>query len=260
MKSRHIFWLLLIYLIINRPVLYAHNNAESDSAVKKVFIILRTGEDSENLINFKSLVSSNLENNQVQSEFAVYKVTEPIPQMKLFKKAYKENCDFILLIDQIANFNIDLSNKKVNVGGKFKIQSYHLKSSDPSWVNHGDTNCNIAVNESVIEFSNKLMNSISLEEFSDTEYLASNNNETVEDNIKEEGNIRIIDEIIIPELKLKEVLLLKTQIEFQKAKTNRILSEIDLLILKTEKQLIAEAEKNKLLQLEIQKMRRQASL
>ena len=104
------------------------------------------------------------------------------------------------------------------------------------------------------------MNSISLEEFSDTEYLASNNNETVEDNIKEEGNIRIIDEIIIPELKLKEVLLLKTQIEFQKAKTNRILSEIDLLILKTEKQLIAEAEKNKLLQLEIQKMRRQASL
>jgi hypothetical protein len=259
MKSRHVIWLLLIYLSFNLPSLNA-NNTESHSAVKKVFIILRTEQGSENLINFKSLVSSSLELNQVQTQFATYKVSEPIPQMKLFKKAFQENCDFILLIDQIANFNIDLSNKKVNVGGKFKIQSYHLKSSNPSWVNHGESNCNIAIQESVMEFSNKIINSISIEELSDTEYLASKTNILKEDSLSEEDNAVTINEIVIPEHQLKEVLLLKTQIELQKTKTNRILSEIDLLILKTEKQLIAETERNKILQLEIQKMRRQASL
>ena len=259
MKSRHVVWLLLFYLSINLPVLYAHNDAEIDSAIKKVFIILRTGEDSENLVNFKSLVSSNLEHNDVQSEFAVYKVTEPLPQMKLFKKAYQENCDFILLIDQIANFNIDLSNKKVNVGGKFKIQSYHLKSSNPTWVNHGDTNCNIAIQESVMKFSNKIINSISLEKISNTGHSDSKSNETNVSRIPEEYDLKI-KEIVIPEYKLKEMILLKSQIELQKTKTNKILSEIDLLILKSEKQLTAEIERNKLLQLEIQKMRGQASL
>ena len=111
-----------------------------------------------------------------------------------------------------------------------------------------------------MEFSNKIINSISIEEFSDTEYLASTTNILKEDSLSEEDNAVTINEIVIPEHKLKEELLLKTQIELQKTKTNRILSEIDLLILKTEKQLIAETEKNKILQLEIQKMRRQASL
>jgi hypothetical protein len=258
MKSRHVFWLLLIYLSFNPPTLTA-NNPGVDSAVKKVFIILRTGQDTENLNDFKSLVSSSLEINQVQTQFATYKVTEPLPQMKLFKKAYQENCDFILLIDQIANYNIDLSNKKVNVGGKFKIQSYHLKSLNPSWVNHGDTSCNIAVQESVMEFSNKIFDSISIENFSNMEYLADTTTELNPVSFQED-NFVAIDEIVISEHKLKEVLLLKTQIDLQKAKTNRVLSEIDLLILKTKKQLIAENEKNKLLQLEIQKMRKHASL
>ena len=55
-------------------------------------------------------------------------------------------------------------------------------------------------------------------------------------------------------------MLLKTQIELEKTKTKRVLSEIELLILKTEKQLLAETEKNKFLQLEIQKLRKSASL
>jgi len=258
MKSRHIFWLLLIYLSFNLPVFSAHN-PDMDSAAKKVFIILRTEQNTESLNNFKSLVSSNLELNQVRTEFATYKVTEALPQMKLFKKAYQQDCDFIVLIDQIANYNIDLSNKKVNVGGKFKIQSYYLKSSNPAWINHGNANCNIAVQKSILEFSNKIISSISIEEFSDTEHLAYTTNEINPVGLSED-NFVAIDEIVIPEHKLKEVLLLKTQIELQKTKTRRILSEIELLILKTERQLMAETEKNKLLQLEIQKMRKQVSL
>lgn len=257
MKSRHIFWLLLICLIFNLPTMQA-KNLEPDSSLKKVFIILRTGQDSENLQNFKSLISSNLELNQVYTQFATYKVSEQVPQMKIFKRAYKENFDFILLIDQTANYNIDLSNNKVNIGGKYKIQSYYLKSTNPSWKNHGDAHCNITIKESIQEFSNTIINTISIEEFSDTEYLASSI-----DNINAENSIQTdiaLQEIVVPESKLKEVLLLKTQIELEKTKTKRVLSEIELLILKTEQQLIAEAEKNKLLQLEIQKFRKSASL
>ncbi len=258
MKSRHIFWLLLICLIFNLPIMQA-KNLESDSSLKKVFIILRTGQDSENLENFKSLVSSNLELNQVYTQFATYKVSEQVPQMKIFKRAYKENFDFILLIDQTANYNIDLSNNKVNIGGKYKIQSYYLKSTNPSWKNHGDAHCNITIKESMQEFSSKIMNTLSIEEFSDTEYLLASSTDIISIEQSNQTDVAL-QEIVIPESKLKEVLLLKTQIELEKTKTKRVLSEIELLILKTEKQLIAEAEKNKLLQLEIQKFRKSASL
>ena len=258
MKSRHVFLLLLIYLSFNLQSI-ANNNIYKDLVAKKVYIILRTEQSLATLQNFKSQVKSNLKSSRVQTQITTYKVTEQLPQMKIFKTAYSENYDFILLIDQIANFNINLSNKKVNVGGKYTIQSYYLKSSNPSWKNHGDATCNISIEESVKEFSNQIINSLSIEDFSNSEFLVSNSN-TINDTNMTEPNLDMIVEIIIPEIKLKEVLLLKTQIELQKTKTQRILSEIELLILKTDKQLIAETEKNKLLQLEIQKTRRQSSL
>ena len=258
MKSRHNFWLLLIFLTFNLPTVQAKNLLK-DSSNKKVFIILRTGQDTENLKNFKSLVTSSLEINQVHTQFVTYKVNEEVPQMKIFKRAYKENYDFILLIDQVANYTIDLSNNKVNVGGKYQIQSYYLKSSNPSWKNHGDANFNISVKESIHDFSNKILNTISIDEFSDTEYLAST--KVIIDNQEKITQADItLDEIVIPETKLKEIVLLKTQIELEKTKTKRVLSEIELLILKTEKQLLAETEKNKFLQREIQKLRKSASL
>ena len=258
MKSRHNFWLLLIFLTFNLPTVQA-TSLLKDSSIKKVFIILRTGQDSENLKSFKSLVTSSLKINQVHTQFVTYKVNEEVPQMKIFKRAYKENYDFILLIDQVANYNIDLSNNKVNVGGKYQIQSYYLKSSNPSWINHGDANCNISVKESIHDFSNKILNTISIDEFSDIEYLASTNVILDNQEIITQADITL-DEIVIPETKLKEIVLLKTQIELEKTKTKRVLSEIELLILKTEKQLLAETEKNKFLQLEIQKLRKSASL
>ena len=258
MKSRHVVWLLLIYLNFNLQSL-ANNNPIKDLVSKKVYIILRTEQSPEALQSFKSQVESNLKSSRVQTQIAAYKVTEQLPQMKIFKTAYKENYDFILLIDQIANYNIDLSNKKVNVGAKYTLQSYYLKCANPSWKNHGDATCNISIQESVKEFTKQIINSLSIEDFSNTEFLVSNTNKVKDTNMTG-PKLEMIVEINIPEIKLKEVLLLKTQIELQKTKTKRVLSEIELLILKTDKQLIAETEKNKLLQLEIQKMRRQASL
>ena len=258
MKSRHVIWLLLIYLSFNLQSI-ANTNPNIDLVAKKVYIILRTEQSPEALQNFKLQVKSNLKDSQVQTQIATYKVTEQLPQMKIFKTAYKENYDFILLIDQIANYNINLSNKKVNVGGKYTLQSYCLKSANPAWKNHGNATCNISVQESVKEFTRQIINSLSIEYFSNSEFLTSDSNKN-NDVSMAEPKLEMIAEINIPEIKLKEVLLLKTQIELQKTKTKRVLSEIELLILKADKQLIFETEKNKLLQLEIQKLRRQASL
>ncbi|NNL16143.1 MAG: hypothetical protein HKO81_05835 [Flavobacteriaceae bacterium] len=257
MKSRQIFWLLLIYLSYNLPLL--SNNLNKELVAKKVYIILRTEQSSESLQTFKSQVESNLKESLVQSEFATYKVTEQLPQIKIFKTAYKKNYDYILLIDQIANININLSDNKVNVGGKYTIQSYYLKSTNPSWKNHGDATCNISIQESVKEFSKQIVNSLTIEDLSQYDFLISSSNLNTVNELHGQ-KIEKIAEINIPKIKLKEVLLIKTQLELQKAKTKRVLSEIELLILETDKELVIETEKNKLLQLEIQKLRKQSSL
>ena len=207
MKSRHIIWLLLIFLIINLPTVSA-KNVDSESIVKKVFIVLRTEQSRESLQNFKSLITSNLELSEVYSHVVTYKVTEPLPQMKIFKEAYQENFDIILLIDQIANFNIDLANNKVNVGGKFTLQSYPLRSTNPEWIKHGEASCNIQVEESIQNFSDRIIKSISSSDISNLELLASK--EKV-DSITNEVIVESFDmkEIIIPEEKIKTVLLLQ---------------------------------------------------
>ena len=258
MKSRQIIWLLLICLIINLPTISA-KNLDSESIVKKVFIILRAEQNPESLENFKSLITSNLELSEVHTQVVTYKVTEPLPQMKIFKQAYQENFDIILLIDQIANYNIDLANSKVNVGGKFTLQSFPLRSTNPEWIKHGEASCNIEVEESIQNFSKRIINSISSSDLSNLELLSSNETEDSETNeiIVESFDMK---EIIIPEEKIMTVLLLQTQIELQKTKTKRIESEIELLIIQAENELLAESEKNKMLQLEIKKMRSQASL
>jgi hypothetical protein len=258
MKSRQLIWLLLIYLSFNLQSI-ASTYPIKDLVAKKVYIILRSEQSPETLQTFKSQVETNLKQSLVKTQIVSYKVSEQLPQMKIFKTAYKENYDFILLIDQIANFNIKLSNTRVNVGGKYTLQSYYLKSTNPSWKNHGDATCNISIQESVMEFTKQIVNSLSIEDYSNSEFLVSNSVKINDEQFKA-PKLERIAEINIPQIKLKEVLLLKTQIELEKTKSKRVLSEIELLILKTDKQLIAETEKNKLLQLEIQKIRRQASL
>ena len=247
MKSRQLIWLLLIYCIFNLQT-FASTTSNPTSVSKKVYILLRTEQNSENLKKFKSLVESDLLYNNVSAQISTYRVSEPLPQMKIFKAAYQENFDYILLIDQVANYNVGIANKRVNVGGKFKLQSYNLKSSNPSWTNHGDANCNITVIKSVQEFSKQIMKTISPNESIKLIAYSDNNSNYTASN----SNIEVIN---IPENKLKEVKLLNTQIKLEKAKTKRILSEIELATLKTEKELELEIQKNKKLALEIAKYR-----
>ncbi len=245
MKSRQAIWLLLIYCICNLQTFASTSSNPPTTVSKKVFILLRTEQNAEKLLKFKSLVETNLQYNNVNAQIQTYRVSEPLPQMKIFKAAYQENFDYILLIDQVANFNVGLSNNKINVGGKFKLQSYNLKSSNPSWTNHGDTNCNITVTESVQQFSNEIINTISPNQTIKLINYEDNSNYSKSN----------IDNSNIAELKLKEVQLLETQIKLQKAKTKRVLSEIELLTLKTEKELELEIQKNKYLAIEIEKFK-----
>lgn len=241
MKSRQVIWLLLIYCIFNLQA-FASTSSDPTSVVsKKVFILLRTEQNAENLQKFKSLVESNLQYNNVNAQIQTYRVSEPLPQMKIFKAAYQENFDYILLIDQVANFNVGIANKKVNVGGKFKLQSYNLKSSNPTWTNHGDANCNTSVRESIQQFSKQIINTIS----------PNNKVKLITNNVDSNNPNGYIEEIRLSEKKLKEIKLLNAQVKLQKAKNKRILSEIELLTLKTEKELELEIEKNKKLTLEI---------
>lgn len=237
MKSRQVICLLLIYCIFNLQAL-ASTSSNPTSVSKKVFILLRTEQNAQNLQKFKSLVETNLHYNNVNALIETYKVSEQLPQMKIFKVAYQENYDYILLVDQIANYNVGLSNKKVNVGGKFKIQSYNLKSTNPSWINRGDANCNTSVLESVKQFSKQLIHTISPNTPLEVITLSNTSNTSI---------------IKPTEKNLKEINLLNTQIKLQKAKTKRVLSEIELLTLKKEKELELEIHKIKNLALELKK-------
>ena len=243
MKSRQSIWLLLIYCIFNLQT-FALTSSNPTSVSKKVFILLRTEQNAENLQKFKTVVESNLQHNNVNAQINTYRVSEPLPQMKIFKAAYQDNYDYILLIDQVTNFNVGIANKKVNVGGKYKLQTYNLKSSNPSWTNYGNANCNTSVLESIRQFSKEIFNSIS----------PNNSLELINYvNDYNDSNSNITKSKIAVQ-KLNEIKLLKAQYELQKAKSKRILSEIELLTLKTEKELELENQKSKNLELEIEKL------
>ena len=231
MKSRQLIWLLLIYCIFNLQA-FASTSSIPTTVSKKVFILLRTEQNVENLQKFKSLVESNLQYNNVNAQIQTYRVSESLPQMKIFKAAYQENFDYILLIDQVANYNVGLSNRKINVGGKYKIQSYNLKSSSPSWTNHGNTNCNITVSESVQQFSKQIINTISPNQPVKLLSLSDNSSNS---------NIEVIN---ISSAKLKEIKLLKTEIKLQREKTKHVLSKIDPATLNEEKELDYQKDKN----------------
>lgn len=217
---------------------------------KKVYIILRTEQNPDDLVIFKNLVQDNLQFNNVSAQIDTYKVNQAIPQMKIFKNAYQQNFDLILLIDQVAKYNVGLSNRKVTVGGKFLIQSYYMKSSNPSWKNHGETNCNITVNASIKGLLKSILNSIQIDS-KKTNHSPLITDTSISYN-KSESKISEIREAIEIEAQLEEV---RKAIELQKTKTKHIQSDIELLILKAKKELVLETEKLKTIQNEIKNLK-----
>lgn len=245
MKSRLTISLLLICCTFNLYAsAYSNFNITDDLSPKKVYIILRSEQNPDQLLAFKYKVENNLQYNNVTSQIETFKVNQAIPQMKIFKTAYEKNFDYILLIDEITKYNVGISSKKINVGSKFRIQSYHLKCSNPEWKNLGNTNCNPTVDESVHEFSKKLLIGI-----------ATDSQETLQSYVSIDYNPETKTSSISETEKVQQIQLLKTKIKLQKAKTKRVLTETEILILETEKQLLVENEKHKKLLMQLEELK-----
>ena len=182
MKSRQFIWLLLFSTALNLNSFALNNSCDESTATKKVFILIRSEQNQNQLEKFKEQINTDLMLQNVAVEFETYRRSEPLPQAKIFKTAYSGDYDVLLLIEQIAKFTIDnrVTNSIIKMGGKFKIRSYNLKETPYTWVDHGDSNCNISVDLSLKAFTKKILATIDVKPSTSPVYsetiLATNNN------------------------------------------------------------------------------------
>jgi len=165
MKSRQIIWLLLFSAALNLNCFALSSSIEEPSALKKVFILIRSEENQLQLEKFKEQIYADLMLQNVAVDIKTYRRSEPLPQAKIFKTAYSGDYDVLLLIEQIAKYSIDnrVTNSMIKMGGKYKIQSYNLKETPYTWVDHGNSNCNISVDLSLKAFTEKILTSINIQ-------------------------------------------------------------------------------------------------
>jgi len=102
-------------------------------------------------------LSSDFLENNVSTSFSLYRARQAWNQNEIFSNAYAGKYDYIVLIDQVAKFTIDA---RTQVGGKYQIRSYHIKSSNPNWLDLGRATCNLSVRPSVQKFSRQVIRSI----------------------------------------------------------------------------------------------------
>jgi len=163
----------------------------------------------------------------VNAQIQTFKRSEPLPQAKIFKIAYSGNYDLILLIDQVAKYNIDnrVTNKMIQLGGKYRIRSYNLKSSPYTWVDHGNSNCNITVGNSVKQFTEKILTSMDIKP-NDVFYASSPN--SVNDDYASQLNLynrlvkQLSDQKEKTESLLREIKRIKYRLETIKIKQTQV--------------------------------------
>ncbi len=190
MKSRQLIWLLLFSTALNlNSFAISNSNDIESSSSKKIFILIRSEENQFQLEKFKEQINNDLKLQNVIVDITTYKRSEPLPQAKIFKTAYSGNYDVLLLIEQVAKYTIDnrVTNSMIKMGGKYKIRSYNLKETPYTWVDHGDSNCNISVDLSLKAFSDKILKTIDVKKGSialpigDIEVVGSTDSEMSED-------------------------------------------------------------------------------
>jgi len=156
-------------------------------------------------------IINDLKLQNVDVEIATYRRSEPLPQTEIFKTAYSGNYDILLLIEQIAKFSIDnrVTNSIIKMGGKYKIQSYNLKETPYTWVDHGNSNCNISVDLSIKAFTEKIISSINIQPI-----LAMNENDQKIVRINLDKDMVIYNELVeqfIEQRKETELLFIKIE-------------------------------------------------
>jgi len=129
----------------------------SNFPASKAYIIIRSEGGPSNVQRARNIISSDFAENNVRTEFSLYRAKQSWDQNLIFKTAYEGGYDYIILIDQVAKFTID---NQTQVGGKYQIRSYHIKSPNPNWLDLGQSTCNLSVTPSVQKFSREVIRSI----------------------------------------------------------------------------------------------------
>ncbi len=239
MKSASKFWIffLLSSLLFNCATLKPDRN--ESLPMQKAYVILRTEGLEAKINELTSVLNSNFVTNNIASDINYYPLGRKWNNNDIFSTAYNNNYDYIILIDQVAKFTID---GKTNVGGKYQIRSYPIKTSNPDWVDLGQKTCNISVRASIDKFSQEIISQIVPNYISSK--VAFN-----EDIVNTEKQHSQISEVDYNQLKSSkeidiEIAELRKQLEIEKERTNKAVAEKKRLEKEYEQTLSFQKEKN----------------
>ncbi len=134
------------------------NNGDTSSfPALKAYVVIRSEGGPANVQRAQDIISSDFAENNVRTDYSLFRAKQYWNQNQIFNKANEGQYDYIILIDQVAKFTID---NQTELGGKYQIKSYHVKSSDPYWLDHGQSAVNLSVIPSVQKFSREVIKSI----------------------------------------------------------------------------------------------------
>lgn len=238
----------------------SENHDTSKFAPRKAYVVIRSEGGPDNVQRVRNILAADFSENNVQTQYSLYRAKQAWNQDEIFNTAYEGLYDYIILIDQVAKFTID---NKTQVGAKYQIRSYHIKSPKPDWLDLGQSTCNLSVVPSVQKFSREVIRSIVGNQATfighDLEYdeaVVSNTNSSIESDSKPSKDMSSEIEILRKELeeekkrsrlaeeerrRLENQLKLEVEAQKQRARIAQIEAE-DIALKKRQRQReIAEA-------------------
>ncbi|MBT8303053.1 MAG: hypothetical protein KJP09_01170, partial [Bacteroidia bacterium] len=218
------------------------NGATSNFPSRKAYVVIRSEGGPSNVQRVRNILSADFQENNVMTNFALYRAKQSWNQTEIYNSAYDGQYDYIILIDQIAKFTID---NQTQVGGKYQIRSYHVKSPNPNWLDLGQSTCNLSVEPSVQKFSREVIRSIvgnsAVFKNHDFEYDESlaDTKESVQVNDAEASNDLIV-----------QIEMLRKELDAEKKRTKVAQQERDRLENMLKLEIEAQKEKTRIAQIE----------
>ena len=158
MKSILKNWVFLFLILLLNNC--GSNKPKTDGPTKpmeKAYVLLRTDGSENDITQLKNILSSDFVTNNVTSNIVTYPLGRSWNNNQIFTTAYNDNYDYIIVIDQVAKFTID---NRTQIGGKYQIRSYHIKSPNPDWIDLGQKTCNVTVKPSIKKFTEQIVSNI----------------------------------------------------------------------------------------------------
>lgn len=236
MKSASKNWIFLFITLFlfncgsNKP-----QPVDDSKPMGKAYVLLRTEGSENDITQLKDILNSDFVTNNVASDIITYPLERDWNNSEIFSTAYNDNYDYIVLIDQVAKFTID---NRTQIGGKYQIRSYHIKSPDPDWIDLGQKTCNITVKPSIKKFTQQIVSNIvpNYRSSLDTDKIYADN--TSNSSSSEYDKFKTSKEVD------NDIEELKKQLREEKEKTKKALEDKELLEKKYEVALAIEKQKS----------------